>query len=336
MKRIVRIIAAALVLAPLAAGTPPPARAADTASPLDTLVMAERAFAARSAESGMKRAFLLNLAPDAIIFKPGPVNGVPVWAARPESKYQLLWEPSWAEIAGNGDLGFTTGPWVLKPPDRDTVVAQGHFMTVWRRGGDEPWMVAVDLGIEHAPPEHGGVGDVTLEPGAAHHPVIVTEDWPRSGASLGVGIGNGAFGFGLGTSMSPQQMRERIMAHEVNAMMNADRTYVYDRRGKGPAEALSKAAASDLRMYRSDRMPAHGPMEAIELLKALPPAVELLPYGSRVSSSFDIGYSYGLVLSRVKNASRADTSGYVHAWRRDDTTGKWKLIFDVETAYPKR
>jgi ketosteroid isomerase-like protein len=343
MRRHLGIVAiATLALAPLVAtskapsapgGAPAPTTSAAT---LDTLVAAERAFAAGSVESGMKQAFLENLARDAVVFKPGPVAAVPVWNERPASSYRLMWEPSWAEVSGNGDLGVTTGPWILKPGDRDSVVGQGHFMTMWRRDPDGPWLVALDLGIEHDPPAHGGFGDVTFEPGVAHHPVIVTNDWPQSGVDLGVGIGNGSFGFGVGTSMSPQQKSDRIMAHEVNTMMGADRSYIYDRHGKGAAEALSHVAAPDLRMYRSGRMPAHGPMEAIELLKALPPATRLLPFGSRVATSFDLGYSYGLVLSQTKNASRADTSGYTHVWRRDETTGTWKLIFDVETAYPKR
>lgn len=329
-----------LALTPLAATAQTPAPApespATAAATLDSLVAAERAFAARSLEVGMKQAFLQNLARDAIVFKPGPVPAVPVWSNRPESSYRLMWEPSWAEVSGNGDLGITTGPWILKPGDRDSVVGQGHFMTVWRREPDGPWVVALDIGIDHDSPARGGYGDVTLEPGMAHHPVIVTNDWPQAGVDLGVGIGNGSFGFGLGTSMSPQDKYDRIMAHEVNTMMGADRSYIYDRHGKGAAEALSHVADPDLRLYRSTRMPANGPMEAIELVKALPPATRLLPFGSRVASSFDVGYSYGLVLSQAKSTSHADTSGYVHVWRRDDSTGKWRLIFDVETAYPKR
>ena len=308
---------------------------ADAPTPLDTLVAAERGFAARSAEAGMRQAFLLNLATDAIIFRPGPTPGVPVWESRPESKYRLLWEPSWAEIAGNADLGVTTGPWVLKPGDRDTVVGQGHFITVWRRKPGAAWLVALDTGIEHDPIPHDAYGDVTFEPGETHKPVIITSSYPAAGVGLGVGLGSGSFGFGLGTVMSPQERRDRIHAHELNAMMNADRTYLYDRRGKGPAEALSHVAAPDLRMYRSERAPARGSMQSIELLKALPPATTQLPFGGDIASSYDMGYAYGLLLARAKGASRADTSAYVHVFRRD-TDGKWKLIFDVETAYPKR
>jgi ketosteroid isomerase-like protein len=333
MKRIVLAAAfAALLVAP--AASPPPTHA-QTPAPLDTLVAAERAFAAMSSQSGMKQAFLANLAPDAIVFDPGPVAAVPVWEARQPSKYRLLWEPSWAEVSGNGDLGVTTGPWVVEPGDRDTVIAQGHFMTVWKRRPGTPWVVAVDLGIDHDPLARGGYGDVTLEPGVEHSPFVIGPGWRGGSSGMAVGLSSGAFGFGIGTVMSPQEERDRIMAHELNAMMNTDRGYLYDRRGKGVAEALSRVAAPDVHVYRGERMPARGPMEAIELLKPLPPATELLPFGARVASSYDLGYSYGLLLSRQQGASRADTSGYVHVFRRDES-GKWKLIFDVETAYPKR
>lgn len=334
-RRVRAAIVVMLVVAPLAVAPSARVRAAGDAASLESLIDAERGFAAASAERGMKQAFLGNLAKDAIVFHPGPVEGVPIWEARAESKYRLLWEPSWAEVSGNGDLGVTTGPWVLKPGDRDTTVGQGHFMTMWKREPDQPWVVAVDLGIEHATPEHGGYGDVTVEHGVAHKPVTIGADTPRTGVGMGVGLGSGAFGFGIGTVMSPELKRDRIMAHELNAMMNADRAYVFDRRGKGPAEALSRVAAPDVHVYRSEQMPARGPMEAIELLKRLPPATTLMPFGSKVASSYDLGYSYGLLLSRGTSSSHADTSGYVHVFRREDT-GKWKLVFDVETAYPKR
>lgn len=326
----VSLILPLAVVAIVVVGAP----SARAATPLDTLVAAERGFAARSAEAGMKQAFLANLADDAIIFRPGPIDGMPVWSARPESKSRLLWEPSWAEVAGNGDLGITTGPWIFEPADRDTVLAQGHFMTMWKRTPGTPWMVALDLGIDHDPLPHGGYGDVTFEAGVTHAPVTVTSDWPRAGVGVGIGVGSGAFGFGLGTNMSPQQKRDRIMAHENTAMMNADRGYIFDRRGKGPAQALSRVAAPDVHVYRDGHPPARGPMEAIELLKSHPTAIELLPFGSHVASSYDLGYSYGLLLTREKGAPRPDTSGYVHVFRRDDG-GRWKLIFDVENAFPK-
>ncbi len=328
MKRIVLVVGLVLLGAMRAT-------AGDESANLDSLVAAERAFAALSAESGMKQAFLANLSPAAIVFAPGPVPGVARWAARPESKVRLLWEPAWAEVSGNGDLGITTGPWVVKPGDRDTVVAQGRFMTIWERGPGGAWLVALDIGIDHDPVAHGGFGDVTFEPGVPHPPVVFEAGPPKGSVSGGVGFSSGALGFGIGATMSPQEELDRVLAHERNRMMNADRGYVFDRRGKGPAQALSRVAAPDLWMYREGRLPARGPMEAIELLKTAPPASELVPFESVVATSFDLGYSYGLLLSREKNAPRPDTSGYVHVFRRQPT-GEWKLIFDVENPFPKR
>src|SRR5262245_3867562 len=94
-------LACGVVIAPLAAADP---------TSLDTLVAAERAFSAAAVEHGMQAAFLEYLADGAIVFRPGPVNGRQSWKAR-NPKGALVWGPSFAEISGAGDLGFTTGPW---------------------------------------------------------------------------------------------------------------------------------------------------------------------------------------------------------------------------------
>ncbi|PYM05340.1 MAG: hypothetical protein DMD82_11400, partial [Candidatus Rokuibacteriota bacterium] len=59
-----------------------PAGAAPATDPLDSLVASERAFAAMSVQKGMRDAFLEFLADDAIIFRPLPVIGKPIWQAR--------------------------------------------------------------------------------------------------------------------------------------------------------------------------------------------------------------------------------------------------------------
>lgn len=59
---------------------PAPAAAAD----LRSLVEAERAFSRLSAEKGIRTAFLANLAPDAIVFRPMPVPGRKAYEESPE------------------------------------------------------------------------------------------------------------------------------------------------------------------------------------------------------------------------------------------------------------
>ena len=133
-------ISVAFATLALAAAWSPGAAAPDDA--LDALVAAERAFSAMSVEHNMRDAFLEYMTEDAILFRPLPVNGRSVWKDRPGSKATLIWEPSHAELAAAGDLGWTTGPWEVRPPPDSTgapsapdTYAHGHFTTVWGTAG---------------------------------------------------------------------------------------------------------------------------------------------------------------------------------------------------------
>jgi ketosteroid isomerase-like protein len=313
------------------------AAAPDTAAAaanLETLVAAERAFAAASVERGMKQAFLENLAPDAIVFAPHPLNGHKRWAARPASKATLTWAPAYAEASASGDLGLSLGPWELRPPDaNDDAVIHGTFVTVWKREGDGPWRVAIDHGVSHPKPERGPA-DVVFEPGPLH--VLDTRGGSGSGAVFGgVVVGRHlGFGAGFGSYISPGNRALRSAAHEAHRMMSAERNYAFTLRRKGADEALHVVAADGVRLLREGARPARGLVEAAETLASQPQRVEWLPSGRDVSGALDLGYSYGLARRWASGASRPDTSGYFHVWRREPE-GDWKLIVDVETPFPK-
>lgn len=128
----------------------------DTA--LQSLVQAERSFAAMSVAEGMRDAFLGNLAPDGIIFRPGPVNGIEVWSSRKSVPVLLTWEPETADIAASGDMGFTTGPWEARDyGPRKNPPAYGYYMSVWRRQSDGQWKVLLDLGTSNGRPDTSAV-----------------------------------------------------------------------------------------------------------------------------------------------------------------------------------
>ncbi len=60
----------------------------------------------------------------------------------------LTWEPDYGEIAGSGDLGFTTGRYTARPKTGDTTaVSQGRYVTIWRLTADGEWRVALDGGV---------------------------------------------------------------------------------------------------------------------------------------------------------------------------------------------
>jgi ketosteroid isomerase-like protein len=127
------------------------AQASSSSAAVESLVAAERAFAATSVDRGIRDAFLANLGDSAVIFRPGPVAGRQWFGTHAGSRAHLNWEPRYAEVSASGELGFTTGPFELRPQGPDTTPVYGHYVTMWSRGagGTGAWKVALDIGIGH-------------------------------------------------------------------------------------------------------------------------------------------------------------------------------------------
>lgn len=125
---------------------------AATSEPADTLIAAERAFAASSPRLGVNRAFLGVLADDALLFRPGPVNGRDWYAAQPgAAPFALEWAPEAGEATA--DFGYTYGPYRLTPRDaegRAGAPVGGHFFSVWTRASGGTWRLWLDQGVRHA------------------------------------------------------------------------------------------------------------------------------------------------------------------------------------------
>ncbi len=111
----------------------------------DTLVAAERRFAADAAALGISPAFRAHAARDALLISPAPRPAAPELARQVDAPgTKLEWQPEMAAVAGSGDLGFTTGPYVMRQGDR---VSHGQYFTIWRRGADGTWRWLIDSGI---------------------------------------------------------------------------------------------------------------------------------------------------------------------------------------------
>jgi len=144
MKRLCLLLAPALAGCMAMTATSP-----DPEAPA-SLAAAETAFAAQSAREGMRAAFLAWLAPDAIVFRDGPVNGPALIASRPQPPIDLAWRPVFVEVAASGEMGLSTGPsTVTSRTDPAAPPRHGQFVSVWTRAPGGPWRVRVDLGISH-------------------------------------------------------------------------------------------------------------------------------------------------------------------------------------------
>lgn len=125
-------------------------RAETPAEAIRAMVQAERKFYEAGQEKGTRAAFLEFLSDDAIVFRPGPLNGKDVWSKRTETGLDLVWEPSFAAIARSGDFGYDTGPSKWRANKKEEKFSgHGHFISIWKKQGDGSWKVALDCGIEN-------------------------------------------------------------------------------------------------------------------------------------------------------------------------------------------
>lgn len=292
MKRLVWVGVVVMVAQPLNA----PRAAADAV--MDSLVSSERAFAALSVAKGMKEAFLTYLADDAIVFQPTATNGRKAWEARSASPNSLHWEPCFVAVSSAGDMGYTTGPWELRPPADSTGapaaperILHGHFSSVWKRQRGGAWRVIADIGISHPKPLMGGVG---------------------SGDLL------------AGPTLPPRTMK----ASRVN-MAGLDRNLAKAMRASGAHDALAGHASPDVRLNIDGKYPSVGIDAAQARIYSVAGFFDYKTEGSGMASSGDLGYTYGLAERFVSaNAAAADTSVYLHVWRQDDGR-TWKLALAV-------
>jgi len=114
---------------------------------VDTLVQSELSFAKTASEKGIKTAFLTYLADDSVLFRPNTVTGKKWTSEHPDTPGVLIWEPTYAEVSGAGDLGFTTGPYVYKSSKDAVEEDYGQFFSIWKKQNDGTWKVFLDTGL---------------------------------------------------------------------------------------------------------------------------------------------------------------------------------------------
>lgn len=272
---------------------------------LDSLVAAERAFAARSVAKGMKDAFLAYLAEGSVVFQPTAVDARKLWEMRPPSAASLSWEPSFAAVSSAGDLGYSTGPWEFRPP-ADSLgtpappesYSYGQFNSVWRHDKKTGWRLISDIGVVHPKPSRGGVGSGEFTAGPA--------------------------------------LKIRTMKSGRADIPGEDERLSKAMRATGPRAALVAHGAVDLRLNTEGRFPAIGLEAAQARFDTLGGFYEYKTEGSAIARSGDLGYSYGLAERFLSaNGAPADTSVFMHVWRQEG--GRfWRLALAVLNPLTRR
>jgi ketosteroid isomerase-like protein len=253
------------------AAEPGPAEAARA------MVESERKFYRTGQEKETRAAFLAFLADDAVIFRPGPVNGKEVWAKRAETGLDLIWEPTFAAIARSANFGYTTGPakWRANKKE-EKFLGYGHFVSIWKKQKDG-WKVALDLGIENPEP--------------AGKPEPLRMSVPNDSS-------NGKIDFDAGRKALQEAQQKFAEAAKTNS-----------------GEAAFGIAAEEIRAYRDGSFPAVGKNAARALLKTKAGKMSFEPMGGDMSDSADLAYTYGKY--SVSRDGSSEAGHFFQIWQTD-------------------
>jgi len=290
---VVRMMGVAIGAGLVVACPSPPEEKSPAAVPAtDASIMElEARFAAASRAHGARAAFLEFLGEDSIVLQPGPTWGRAAWTVAEDLPGTLDWLPDRAQISAAGDLGFASGPWILTPRDPDGRRVEGRYVTVWRlsRAG---WRVLFDGGFGRRPAGawEARSKDPVLRPFACE----AGKDLPPGELQLLDLAISGV------TGGATHQQR-------IDPRMEAATTLFHGPAVEGASVAATRAAA----------------------LAALPATLQYWPMGGDISSSGDLGYTYGL--SAPGPDAGADAS-YVHIWCRRGEG--WWLALQLRSGLP--
>ena len=303
-----KFIGLALLLGSISLGS---AQKVKEGSPMQSMVDTERAFAQMSEEQGIRPSFMAFIADDGILFRPTAVKGKRWMADHPlppsDKRPLLSWQPTFADIARVGDMGYTTGPWEYKADIHDAKpVAWGNFLTVWKKQPDGSWKFAIDLGISNPQPAQAAV---PWQP-------------PR---------------------IYRQAMAGRLVdvKAETTLLLAREREFSSASETRGAQQAFDAYAADEVRVFRNDKLPFAGKSAAAAALPANPFVWTWEPAFADVSKSGDLGYTYGTYELVAKDsrpkapkmAAKVEVGNYYRIWKKQGNA--WRVVADLLDPLPE-
>ena len=266
------------------------------------LVAAENAFCKKAAETSIRDAFFDYMARDAILFRPGPVNGKDFFRDRPSNPGPVLtWYPSYAELSSTGDMGWTTGPWEYRSAKDKPAEAWGHFATVWKKQATGRWQVIFDEGHSCPAPPQDSLTSGRLTSKVKEGDIALIKQFTTAHTSL----------------------------------LEADRGYSQALVEQGIGEALAKYGDEDVRVLRDDQPLYVGAEASGKALKhewdGGAPTWDTS--AGAISNAADLAVTYGTVTLPAKGKAKTEGRKVFRVWRRS-LDGDWKLALDATNPMP--
>jgi ketosteroid isomerase-like protein len=264
------------------------------------LANAERAFAKLSVEKGIRDSFIASFADDGINFSPHPTNAKEFYGKRPAQPLPLPvtlnWAPIYGDIAQSGELGYTTGPFLLTDNTEAKRPAQhGMYSSIWKKQADGSWKVLIDLGIQ-------------LNSAAAplDAPFQAAPQWKvRSG----------------------RQNADKALSD----LLGTDRAFFANTKAGAVSEVWLQMLSEDARVHRNGMFPMLGKQAFSVWAKKQTAPISGEPIKAEVAASAEFGYSYG---KYEIHSDKPEKGYYVRVWKMD-AKGNWRIVFDVTSPLPE-
>ena len=129
-----------------------------------------------------------------------------------------------------------------------------------------------------------------------------------------------------------------VDAASVDDLMEADREFDRMAQEQGVRQAFLAFVGEDPAMLADGLPPITGDAPVHELLSRWPDGMSLTwePRGGRIAASGDLGYTWGLFVSRGRDAGGAEVvrhGKYVTVWSLE-ADGSWKWVVDIGNHNP--
>ncbi len=222
---------------------------------LEAVRQSELAFARQADQEGIHPAFRTWLQEDAVVFTPRVTTAKAQYTPTPGDPGHLVWFPEAMGLASYGDLAWSFGPWTYAPGKGQAVVAQGHFLSMWRRQSTGAWRVVADIGVPHGAPAQ------------AIQPFAAVLGWDPKGAA----------------PVAPESLR---------GLTRLEADLAKDWAVLGGA-TLVNHLAPEARLLRSGALPIQDAGARRQALESESPSPGWEPARVMVSAGGDLGWSYG-------------------------------------------
>ena len=254
-----------------------------------TVVSAEENFNKLVERKGIKDGFLAVADPEGIVFKPNAVKINDFYNGIDKQPGKLSWQPKFARISANGDLGFTAGPYVYQNGKTDDDKVYGDYVSIWRLDAEGKFKLLVDLGIQHPEPEQNVVTDFK-EPDPAKQKAPSKD--PFAGK---------------------------------NILTATDKTFNHSLSLSALA-AYKEFLSPEARYYFPGFEPMTGTDKILKFLdnEGISISAETVNVGR--STSNDLAYTYGT--ARIKKGNIVNNYNYVRVWEID-ATHKWNRLLEI-------